>query len=126
MSETTLLEEAGGEAAIRAVITTFYDRVFDDIMIGFFFRDADKGRLIDKETELAARMLGGHVRYSGKPLRQAHSKHPIMGGHFERRLQLLREAMAAHKLPQSVRDAWVEDTRRLRDQVTGYQGSHCD
>lgn len=122
----SLFDKAGGEPTIRAVVETFYEAVFGDIMIGFFFAGADRQRLIDKETELASKMLGGPGRYSGKPMREAHAKHRIMGGHFERRLQLLREAMDAHDLPADIREAWVEHTQALRAQVTEHQGSGCD
>ncbi len=117
---------AGGEPVLRAVVTHFYEHVFTDVMIGFFFRNADKARLIEKEYELAARMLGADVRYTGKTMRQAHDPHPIMGGQFMRRLQLLKEAMAAHDLPQPVVDAWVAHTEALRPQITGFKGSDCE
>ena len=122
----TLFERAGGEQALRAVVRTFYDHVFGDAMIGFFFRNADKERLIEKEYELAARMLGGPVKYTGKPMREAHAKHRIMGGQFMRRLQLLKDAMAEHDLPPEVRDAWVAHTEALRSQITNQSGSVCD
>ncbi len=126
MSES-LFELAGGEEGLRAVIRTFYDAVFSDVMIGFFFWKSDKERLIEKEVELAARMLGAtHITYTGKSLRESHAKHRIMGGQFERRLQLLRDAMAAHDLPIPVREAWVEHTRKLRNQVTRFSGSGCE
>ena len=117
---------AGEDAGIRSFITTFYDDMFDDVMIGFFFRDADKSRLIDKEVELVARMLGHSVRYTGRPIREAHAKHPIMGGHFERRWVLLKNAMKKHAVPDSIQSAIEEHTRRLRPQVTAQAGSDCD
>ncbi len=30
----SLFEQAGGEPMIRAVVSSFYDAVFDDVMIG--------------------------------------------------------------------------------------------
>jgi hemoglobin len=125
-SDETLFDLAGGEPAIRAVVEHFYEAVFRDVMIGFFFRNADKTRLVEKEIELASRMLGADVRYTGKPMRKAHAAHRIMGGQFERRLQLLRESMEAKNLPQVVRDAWVQHTENLRPQITEQQGSDCD
>jgi hemoglobin len=107
-----------GEDTLRRVIKDFYDHVFADPMIGFFFVGKDKARLIDKEFELAARMLGGTLRYTGTPIRQAHARHAIMGGHFERRLQLLREAMDRHGLSETVKAAWIKHTQELRSQVT--------
>lgn len=125
-SEPTLYEQAGGEPVLRAVLRTFYDKVFEDVMIGFHFWKADKERLIDKEFEFAARALGAtDIVYTGKPMRAAHAPHPILGGQFERRLRLLEEAMAAHDLPQPVREAWVAHTRSLRHLITPNEGSTC-
>lgn len=121
-----LLAAAGGLAGLERVVSSFYDAVFEDVMIGFFFRGLDKANLIKREVELAARMLGAeHVEYTGRPLRQAHAKHPIMGGQFDRRTQLLREAMALHELPEPVRDAWLEHTERLRPLITRDAKAEC-
>ena len=122
-----LFEQAGGMDGLRAVLRTFYDRVFSDIMIGFLFKGADKERLIEKEAEFAARALGAtQVAYTGQTIAKAHAKHPILGGHFDRRLQLLREAWQAHDVPEAVRGAWEAHTHALRAQVTADAGSECD
>ena len=109
---------AGEEAGIRAFVTTFYDQMVSDVMIGFFFRNADKARLIDKEVELISRMLGHSIRYTGRSIRKAHEAHPIMGGHFERRWMLLKNAMESHAVPAEVQELIEEHTRKLRPQVT--------
>jgi len=124
---TTLYEDAGGEEVIRQILTSFYDAVFKDIMIGFHFMKADKERLIRVETQMTCIALGAsHIKYEGKPIRAAHAPHPILGGQFERRLQILREAMEKHQLPQHVRDAWIEHNQKLRPQVTADRGSDCN
>ncbi len=84
-------------------------------MIGYLFARADRGRLIRTETELAARLLGAtDVRYSGRPLPALHAPLRLTGGHFDRRTQLLREAMAAHDLPDDVQAAWLEHVTDMR------------
>ena len=123
----SLYEQAGGMDTLRAVIEDFYDRVFDDVMIGFFFRDAAKARLVEKELELAAGLLGAQgVTYTGEPLKQAHARHPIMGGHFERRKQLLDDTIRDHGLPEAVREEWIAHTELLRPLVTDYEGGDCE
>ena len=92
----------GGAGTVKSVLADFYDRVFADVMIGFFFRDSDKQRLIDKETELIVGALGGDAEYTGEPLRDVHARHPILGVHFLRRLQLLKETLADHHVPAAV------------------------
>jgi hemoglobin len=114
-----------GAEKLREVIADFYDRVFGDVMIGFLFAGKDKQRLIDKEWEFTAHFLGADVAYTGKPMRQAHANSPIFGGHFERRLQLLRQAMAAHGVDDEVARSWIEHQQALRSQITVDRGSEC-
>lgn len=114
-----------GEAKLRAVLADFYDRVFADVMIGFMFQGKDKQHLIDREYEMTAKMLGAQVAYAGRPMRTAHAAHTIFGGHFERRLQILREAMADHDVDPEVRQVWIDHTLALRDQITRDKGSEC-
>jgi len=120
----SLFDRIGGEA-LRAVIADFYERVFADVMIGFMFQGKDKARLIDKEWELAAALLGAPVKYSGKPMRAAHAQHTIFGGHFERRLQILRETMRDHHVDPDVVAAMIDHAQSLRDQITRDRGSEC-
>jgi truncated hemoglobin YjbI len=90
MPALTSFEALGGEAALRAIIDSFVDRIFDDLMIGYLFRAADRERVKAKEFEFAARHLGAAVEYTGRPLNEAHRAHRITGGQFMRRLQILK------------------------------------
>lgn len=118
-------ELAGGEAKLRPLLEDFYDRVFDDVMIGFFFKGKDKAHLVQMELEFALRFLGAPVNYSGRTISVAHASHPIMGGQFNRRTQILRETMADHDLPEAVQRHWLEHTESLRDQVTPDASGEC-
>lgn len=123
--DPTLFDRIGGDR-LRAVIEDFYQRVFADVMIGFMFTGKDRARLIEKEWELAARMLGADVRYTGRSMPEAHARLPITGGHFDRRTQLLRDTLAAHDVPDDVRAAWLGHVDALRAQLTADRGSECD
>jgi hemoglobin len=122
----TLFEQLGGEARLREIISAFIDRVFADRMIGFFFRNADRNRIKELEYQLTAEFLGAPVVYSGRPLDVAHAKHPIMGGQFARRLQILKETLEEFRVPEAVRDAWVRHNESLRPLITPNSGSDCD
>jgi hemoglobin len=122
----SLFEKIGPER-LRAVVVEFYDRVFADVMIGFMFTGKDKQRLIDKEFELAARMLGAaHIEYTGKTMREAHARHAILGGQFDRRLQILKNVLADHAVDPDVQAAWIDHTNAMRSQITADRGSECD
>jgi hemoglobin len=126
MAARTLFDELGGEPVLRRIIDRFVDRIFDDVMIGFFFRNASRDRIKAKEYEFAALHLGADVVYTGRPIRDAHASHPIMGGQFNRRLQILRETLEEMGAPAGVREHWLAHTEALRSQVTRNSGNDCD
>ena len=125
MKSSELFDKIGGDA-LRAVITDFYSRIFGDMMIGFMFQGRDRQHLIDREWELVAALLGAPgVTYTGRPMRTAHAQHTIFGGHFERRLQILRETLRDHAVDPAVQEEWIDHTQALRDQITRDKGSEC-
>ena len=122
----TFFKQLGGEQQLKAIINGFIDRVFEDRLIGFFFRNADRQRIKDMEYQLAASFLGARVEYQGRPLDQVHAKHPIMGGHFARRRQILKETLELHHVPAMIQEAWLAHTDELRPLITNEKGSGCE
>jgi hemoglobin len=121
-----LFDQLGGELKLRKIIDTFIDRVFADRMIGFFFGKADKNRIKEMEYQLAATFLGAGIGYQGRPHDKAHAKHPIMGGHFARRKQILKETLESYEVADNIKEAWLKHTEDLRPMITGQAGSGCD
>src|SRR5262249_49366567 len=125
MSGAPLFDRIGGDA-LRAVLTDFYQRVFDDSVIGFLFSRKNRARLSQKEGGLVAALLWAEVRYSGRSMAEAHARVPILGGHFDRRLVLLAETLADHHVDPEVQRVWLDHARALRRQLTADAGSECD
>ncbi|HMJ16619.1 MAG TPA: group 1 truncated hemoglobin [Polyangiaceae bacterium] len=125
MASPSLFDELGGEARLRPIIDRFIDRTFDDVMIGFFFRNASRERVKDKEYEFAARLLGAPVEYTGRPLANAHAPHPIMGGQFMRRLQILKETLSEFAVPDHIQRVWIEHTEQLMSVITRDRPDQC-
>jgi truncated hemoglobin YjbI len=125
MSERTLFEELGGEPALREIIDRFVDRIFDDVMIGFFFRNASRERVKAKEYEFAAGHLGANVEYTGRPLSQAHAPHRIMGGQFMRRQQILKETLREFQVPDAIERHWLDHTAKLMPVITNNRPDQC-
>jgi truncated hemoglobin YjbI len=107
----------GGEPALRAVLRTLYDRLFDDVMVGFLFAGKDKERLIEHQVWFTARFLGGPSRYEGKSLPDAHAALPLLPGHFDRRHHLLKQALSAHAVPPAVATEWLRVDASLKTAV---------
>lgn len=121
----TLFDELGGEPALRKIIDRFVDRMFDDVMIGFFFRKASRARIKEKEYEFAAQHLGAEVQYTGRALEQAHRPHGIRASQFMRRLQILKETLEEFGVPPRVREHWLDHTTALMSQVSAPDDDRC-
>jgi hemoglobin len=124
--EPSAYERLGGEEKLRAIVGDFVDRVMRDMMIGFFFRQVDKQRLTELELQFASGHLGGPSRYQGRPLRAAHGPHPVMGGHFNRRLRLLDQTLRDHSVPDDIRTAWLSHNESLRSHITKDALGECN
>jgi hemoglobin len=123
----TYFDEIGGEMALRSLIDEFVERVFADTMIGFLFARANKERIKRFEYEHAAVFLGApDVTYSGRELAEAHKRHPILGGHFGRRRQILKLTLEKHGVPAHIRDAWLASQDVLREEVTSDLVTQCN
>jgi truncated hemoglobin YjbI len=125
MSEPSLYDELGGEAALRRIVDRFVDRMFDDMMIGYLFRSVRRERIKDKEFEHAAEHLGAGIVYTGKPLDTAHRPHAIRGGQFMRRLRILESTLDELGAPARVKAHWIARTLELRPLVTADVGDVC-
>jgi len=123
---STLFDDLGGEPALRSIIDRFVDRIFDDVMIGFFFRNARRERVKQKEYEFAAQHLGAPIEYTGRPIDEAHRAHPIMGGQFARRLTILKQTLDEAGVPEHVKQHWLAHTEAQRPLVTADARAQCD
>jgi len=86
----------------------------------------DRMRIKKLEFQLAAKFLGADIEYQGRPLHLVHAKHPIMGGHFARRRQILTETLEAYDVPPVIQEAWLAHTDSLRPLITPEADSDCD
>ena len=122
-----LFERAGGESVVRAVVDEFVRRVSTDLMIGFFFKGIDLQTLREREYQFTARFLGAaNVKYEGQSLKQAHARHRIMGGQFDRRKQILSEVLVELGVEAEVRTTWIAHVEELRDLITSHTQGQCD
>ena len=123
---TTLFDQLGGEPVLRAIMDRFVDKVVTDPMIGYLFKKTNRRRLKVKEYEHAALHLGApSVTYTGRPIDTVHAPPPISGGHFDRRLQLLKETLDEFNAPEQVREHWISHTESLRHEIVREPEADC-
>jgi hemoglobin len=80
---TSDYERVGGNAAVSAVVTRFYELVIGDPQLAPFFESVDMARLKRHQVLLISQVLGGPAEYDGRELREAHAGMRITHTHFE-------------------------------------------
>ena len=127
LADWNLVEECGGEESLLAILRDFYDRIFDDVIIGFLFANSDKEALIKSQFNYVTSVLGDRSgEYAGPTIRDAHKDLPILGGQFDRRHMLLKVVLLEYGVPNHVMDAWLELERSLREFVVNMGAAKRD
>ncbi|MBC7661500.1 MAG: group 1 truncated hemoglobin [Chitinophagaceae bacterium] len=117
-----LYDEIGPDR-IAVILKNFYERCFEDVMIGHFFFEKNHDELLKHQLNFATGMLGGPVSYQGRPLAPLHQSLPIRSPHFARRRQILIETMTDFGLAQNLIDGWVALEERLKPLILQDSGN---
>ena len=116
-----------GETTLMALITEFVEEVKSDVMIGYMFNNIANADLIQREYEFTARFLGNKkIKYSGRPIGEAHRKFNIFGGQFARRTQILKEKLVQFDIDVDIQKIWLNHIEQLRGQVTKQSDTICE
>ena len=108
-TKLSLYDQLGGQTVISQVVTDFYDRASSHDVTAKWFAKADPVLLQGHLRDYLTVILGGPEQYSGRSMRNAHSKLRIPVEAFEVVRRCFAEAFAASGIaPEIVRKA---DTR---------------
>jgi hemoglobin len=114
-----------GEEKLHAIMKDFYQRMSQDILIGFFFDGKDLDHIAKMQAAFLMRAMGATPSYSGKPPAKAHDElAPILAGHFDRRLRILEDTLAAHGLSAEDIRTWIDFESAFREGIQGEEGSY--
>jgi truncated hemoglobin YjbI len=113
-----LVQEIGGESALFGILKDFYTRMSKDLMIGFFFEKHDLGAISKMQGQFLLNAAGIAKSYPGRGPSTAHlAMPPILSGHFDRRLVILRETLQEHLLNEAQQNLWVRFEESFRSVV---------
>jgi hemoglobin len=97
------------EEKLHSLLHDFYQRLANDTMIGFFFFGKDLDLIAGQQAGFLLRAMGARATYSGKAPSLAHlSLPPILEGHFNRRLEILKETLRDHSVAEGQIQTWLE------------------
>lgn len=89
----TIFERYGGFAAIRRVVSDFYDRVLDSPVISHHFERVDMRRLLDHQARFISAVTGGPASYTDEHLRRTHERLGVTAEEFREMVDLLTETL---------------------------------
>ncbi len=89
-----------------------------DILIGFFFACKDIDLIADRQHEFLLFAMGARTAFAGKDPKSAHRElPPILKGHFDRRLTLLKEVLEDYSLSDEDIRTWIDFEAAFRPVV---------
>lgn len=109
MSQTSLYESLGGEAAVDAAVDIFYRKVLADPRISSFFDTVDMDRQRAKQKSFLTVAFGGPNSYSGKDMRAAHAHMRLTEEHFDAVMENLGGTLKELNVP----DALIAEAARI-------------
>lgn len=102
MTNPSLFEKIGGEAAVNAAVDIFYRKVLADKRINQFFEGVDMEKQAAKQKSFLTVAFGGPNKYTGKDLRDAHAhlvKRGLNDSHFDAVMEHLGGTLTELKVP---------------------------
>lgn len=105
ISEQSIYEKIGGEAAVNAAVDIFYRKVLMDDRISHFFDTIDMESQHAKQKAFMTMAFGGPNKYTGKDMREAHKHMNLKEEHFDAVAENLVETLQEL----SVKPAYIDD-----------------
>jgi hemoglobin len=97
----TLFERHGGFPKVSRIVSSLYDRVLDDPMLGPFFEGVDMRRQIDHQTKFIAYLMGGPASFTDEHLTHVHARFSIDDAAFARLTSILRETLEDQEMAET-------------------------
>ncbi|WP_144923052.1 group I truncated hemoglobin [Halorubrum salsamenti] len=115
----SIYETIGGRTAVEAVVSDFYDRVFDDPVLEPYFEGIDREALYAHQVQFISAVAGGPVSYEGADMRAAHEGMGITEEAFGRVATYLGEALRENDIDEGDVETILEEVGALEPDVVG-------
>jgi len=116
-------DRIGGEAAVRAAVDRFYQRVLGDPQLNQFFKGVNLERLKAQQRDFFTQALGGPARYRGPDMKRAHAQLKIEQKHFDRMAGHLVATLQALGVDDETVDQIVAAVAPLAKDIVNTPGS---
>jgi len=94
----TIYERVGGFAAVRKVVSSFYEKALESDLIAHHFEQIEMPKLIDHQTRFVSFLMGGPASYTDEHIEHVHSRLGITLAEFDEMVELLIETLEDFEL----------------------------
>ena len=105
----SIFDRVGGFAAVRKVVSAFYDKMLDSQRLQPYFAKVDMRGLIDHQTKFIAAVMGGPASFSDDVLRRVHAPLGITYDEFNEMAGLLADTLEEFSFEQADIDYVVQE-----------------
>ena len=112
-----LYDRLGGESAVGAVVTEFYDRVLADDEVAHYFDGVDMSEQRSHQTKFLSAVTGGPMQYEGDDMETAHEGWGITDAEFDAIAAHLDGALREFDVDDADREAVLEAVEGFRDDI---------
>lgn len=122
MSENSLYDRLGGEAAVNAAVDLFYGKVLDDYRINRFFDGMDMSKQAAHLKAFMSLAFGGPNEYTGRSLRDGHArlvKKGLDDSHFDAVMEHLGATLTELNVPADLIAEAAALVESVRGEVLG-------
>ena len=116
-NNNSLYSQVGGETAVRAVVTEFYNRVLGDPALAPYFRHKQRKGLEESQVRFFTQALGGPTIYQGPSMADAHRNLHITARNFDRVADHLNETLASLGVDSAHIDAIMNTVAPLKGDI---------
>lgn len=116
MSNPTLFERIGGEAAVNLAVDNFYRKVLTDDRVNYFFDGVDMEKQIVKQKGFLTMVFGGPNNYTGLDMRKGH-KHLIAKGLNDSHVDAIIELLGQTLKELNVADSDITEVAAIANSV---------
>jgi hemoglobin len=117
----SIYERIGGEDAIVAAATLFYEKVLSDTRLSPFFANLDMDQQVRKQVAFMSWAFGGPERYQYRGLAEAHAKlrPALTHAHFDAILLHLQSTLNELGVDHALTDEVLQVVESTRARVLG-------
>ena len=115
--DNSIYSQVGGEAAVRAVVSGFYDRVLADQALAPYFRLKHRKGLEEAQVQFFTQALGGPQIYKGRSMAEAHRDLHITAKNFDRVAEHLKATLDALGVEADITDTIMNTVAPLKGDI---------